>query len=96
MRFLIPLLALAACSQSPPQPEPASDPVHISRVTYHCSVDGNVLVRFELPDGFEEGLTGERCDYAQWRADEAVYGPVESMGRLPDYEEWLRARESGA
>lgn len=93
MRYLI-ALALASCSPAAPQAPRTG--VHLSELTYHCSPDGYIYARFTLPDGVEEGITGERCDYEQWARDEAEHGPVRTMQRLPDYEEWLRVNRPEA
>src|SRR5688572_9491535 len=98
MRILAALLFLAACSQQPPQAELAGGEPALADMTYHCTPEGNEYVRVDYSNGgWEELITGRRCDYESWRADVAANGPVRSRGGgLLDYEEWLASREPEA
>ena len=100
MRLTLILIALlAACAPAPPEaPLAGREPV-MAEMTYHCTEQGNLVVRWDFPEGgFEESMTGDRCDYEAWRADVAANGPVYSRrSRLgPSYDEWMRAREGKA
>lgn len=96
MRSVLALLFLASCSQQPPQVELAGGEPALAEMTYHCTPEGNEFVRFEHAGAREDRITGERCDYEAWRADVEANGPVYSRRSMPNYREWLAAREREA
>ena len=89
MRFIFALVLLASCTEQPaPQAELAGEP-SLAEMTYICTPDGREVLRVKSGGAVDNLLTGERCNYAAWRADVDANGPVHSRRRMR-YADWRR------